>query len=134
MPYDYFVLEKLTGIRNKNRGRKQNKRLANWSYFQQELFLAYKLEAVGKKMEYVDARYTSQRCSQCGFTAKSNRAGGIFECSNCGHKMHADLNASINIRDSFLSHHLYGEQGVCQASIMRRGQYSASRRACPGGT
>ena len=134
MPYDYFVLEKLTGIRNKDKGRKQNKRLSNWSYFQQELFLAYKLEAVGKRMEYVDARYTSQKCCRCGHTAKGNRSGGVFKCGRCGHKMHSDLNAAFNIRDSFLSRHQYGGQGVCQAPTMQMSLGSASRRASPGGT
>jgi len=133
MPYSYFVVEKLTGIRNKDRGRKQNKSLSNWSYFQQELFLAYKLEAVSKCLVYVDARYTSQKCNLCGFTSKQNRSGGMFKCIKCGHKMHADLNAATNIRDSFLSHHEYGEQGVCQAPN-DAGAFTASRRACPGGT
>ncbi|MFB6282328.1 MAG: zinc ribbon domain-containing protein [Halobacteria archaeon] len=27
---------------------------------------------------------TSQRCSRCGFTQKSNRNGATFNCQNCG--------------------------------------------------
>ena len=112
-PFDYFVLEKLTGIRNADRGVKQNKRLANWSYLQQELFLGYKLEAKGKHMVFVNARHTSQKCNWCHHIAPGNRKGSVFLCLKCGHKKHADLQASDNIRDDYLSQGVKTEeQGV----------------------
>jgi len=46
----------------------------------------------------VDPRYTSQRCADCGHTAKENRyTRDYFECKVCGHKADADLNAARNI-------------------------------------
>ncbi|WP_297216731.1 zinc ribbon domain-containing protein, partial [Thermoplasma sp.] len=46
---------------------------------------------------YVNPKYTSQKCSICGYTDKNNRHGSVFRCNNCGFELHADLNASRNI-------------------------------------
>jgi transposase len=46
----------------------------------------------------VDYRYTSQRCSCCGHTAKENRKSQAgFVCLACGYEDHADVNAAKNI-------------------------------------
>jgi transposase len=45
----------------------------------------------------ISPTYTSQRCSVCGWTRKSNRKGKTFKCTSCGHTTDADLNASKNI-------------------------------------
>lgn len=46
----------------------------------------------------VPAAYTSQRCSRCGHTAGENRKSqAVFACRACGHTVHADVNAGINI-------------------------------------
>lgn len=51
----------------------------------------------------VPAAYTSQRCHQCGHTARENRdSQAVFRCVSCGHTANADLNAARNIRDAFL--------------------------------
>lgn len=71
----------------------------------------YKCEAEGIKLAFVDPAYTSQTCSQC----KSRlvmRVGGKFECRRCGYKDHADYNAAVNVRDKYLSPHLYVGQAV----------------------
>lgn len=94
---DTIVLENLTGIRN-NRLRKQQRTLLNsWSYFQLEQFITYKAMSKGINVKHIDARYTSQRCSKCGFTCRSNRKQHSFYCKQCGFKLNADLNASRNI-------------------------------------
>lgn len=107
-----IVLEKLTGIRGGARrltqqerldGKKtlrkpQRKQMNKWNFFQFEQLLAYKAEAKGCKVVYVDARYTSQRCSKCGHIAKSNRQKqSRFKCRKCGFQLNADLNGSRNI-------------------------------------
>src|SRR5208282_5601394 len=102
MPYDLFVLENLKGIRKKNKGRKLNGWLSNWTFFQLEQFIKYKAEELGKQVVKVDAHYTSQKCSACptwdpDAINKSNRNKSRFECSKCGHAEHADINASKNI-------------------------------------
>jgi putative transposase len=46
----------------------------------------------------VNAAYTSQTCSCCGYVDKRNRRDQkAFVCLWCGHQMHADLNAAANI-------------------------------------
>ena len=93
---DCFVLEDLKKI-PRNYGRRFNKKLGNWSYYQLENFLGYKTELQNKIIHKVNPRYTSQRCSMCGHTEPSNRNGNRFKCKSCGFELHSDLNASRNI-------------------------------------
>ncbi len=81
MPYDVLAIEDLTSIRvqSRTKGVKFTKKLNNWSFYQLEQFLRYKAEAFGKSVITIDPRYTSQKCSKCGF------------------QIHADLNAARNI-------------------------------------
>lgn len=107
-----IVLEQLTGIRGgarklnleeRKQGKKtlrkpQRKEVNKWNFFQFEQFLTYKAMAKGCQVVYVDARYTSQRCSKCGHIHKGNRQKqSKFKCRNCGFQLNADLNASKNI-------------------------------------
>lgn len=46
----------------------------------------------------INPAYTSQRCHQCGHTAKKNRESqAVFRCVNCGYTDNADINAARNI-------------------------------------
>jgi len=131
-----FVLEDLSGIRNQQRGRKMNKRLGSWPFHQFEFFLGYKAEALGKTVAFVDARYTSQRCSQCGHLYKGNRHKSHFHCARCGFQSHADVNAAINIRNSYLlstAPLATVEQAAVSQPNATGADLVASRRACPGG-
>ena len=55
-------------------------------------------ELAGITVTEVNPAYTSQTCSGCGFTHKTNRAGTSFRCRHCGKTSHADVNAARNIR------------------------------------
>ncbi|MDD3710332.1 MAG: transposase [Methanothrix sp.] len=68
-----------------------------------EQFIRYKAEALRKHTLLVDARYTSQKCSECGHIYKGNRNGSSFRCRKCGFELHADLNASRNIAQAGIS-------------------------------
>ena len=94
---DTIVLEELTGIRNKRLQKEQRAMINSWSYYQLERFLLYKAAEKGISVEYIDARYTSQRCSKCGCICRSNRKQHSFCCKQCGFRLNADLNASRNI-------------------------------------
>ena len=102
LPYDVFVLEQLSIRPKKRLGKSFNKRLMGWSWKQLEQFLTYKAELAGKKVEHIDARYTSQKCSVCSHVKRSQREGLSFCCSKCNFKLHSDLNAARNIRNNFL--------------------------------
>ncbi len=107
-----IVLEKLTGLtancvpkmrRKKVKDRAKRSEHSSWSYFQFEEFLKYKAAYKGIMVEYVDARYTSQKCSKCGYTSRSNRKKqSVFKCASCSHQLNADLNASFNIVKNYL--------------------------------
>jgi IS605 OrfB family transposase len=99
-----LVFEDLTNIRGRAKMRKaQRRRLHAWSFAQFQAFVTYKAEAKGVQVGYVDPRYTSQKCSQCGHIERGNRpTQAEFRCKKCGFECHADYNASMNIRDDFL--------------------------------
>ena len=67
-----------------------------WGEFKRQL--AYKLEWLGGIFLKVYPKFTSQRCSCCGFTAKENRLSqSLFKCLACGYSDNADTNAAKNI-------------------------------------
>lgn len=99
MNYECFALEDLSIKKNKQLGRKFNKKLSGWSYFQFQKFLEYKSENLGKQVVYVKPNYTSQCCSNCGNIEKANRNGSNFKCKKCSFELNADLNASRNIAE-----------------------------------
>lgn len=99
-----IVLEDLTDIRTRVKARKkQRKRIHSWSFHRLKEFLVYKGLLKGVKVEFVDPRYTSQKCSRCGYIDKRNRkTQSDFVCRDCGFKHNADLNAAKNIRNNHL--------------------------------
>jgi len=136
MPYDVFVLEDLKGIRKqKSKGKVLNKWLSNWSFWQLEQLLGYKAEAVGKKIVKVDARYTSQKCSNCSQIEKKNRNGSHFECDRCGYREHADVNAAKNIRNNLICAAVKpkAQQAICQLAECIEKSSDASHQPCAGG-
>ncbi|WIM44022.1 transposase [Methanosarcina mazei] len=104
MPFDIFALEDLTSIRVQNRkGKAFNRKLNSWAFYQLAQFLEYKVETLGKRVIYVDPRFSSQKCSKCGDIRKSNRNGSSYHCRDCGFQIHADLNAALNIAQAGIS-------------------------------
>ena len=105
MPYNVFAIEDLNSIRVQKRRKSKSfrRRLNNWSFYQLEQFLRYKSEAQRKQVVLVDSRYTSQKCSMCEHTLKSNRNGATFKCKECGFELHSDLNAARNIANAGIS-------------------------------
>jgi len=75
-----------------------------WNFYQFEQFITYKAQANGIGIEYVDARYTSQKCSKCKHISRSNRKSqSVFKCVQCGFSLNADVNASQNIKQNYLA-------------------------------
>jgi len=98
-PGDTLVMENLTDIRERTKGRRQLRRaMSNWSFAQLQGFLAYKATYKGIVVEFVDARYSSQCCSRCGHIEKRNRVSqSEFSCRKCGYQCNADLNAAYTL-------------------------------------
>lgn len=127
-----YVFEDLSSIRVKSRGRKMNKWLGSWPFFQLETFTNYKCEARGKRTVFGDPRYTSQKCNRCGYKEKLNRKGGLFLCRQCGNRDHADTNAAKNHRDDYILSLAArsGEQAAVNPPNATDVSSVASSRAC----
>lgn len=75
-----------------------NRFLKNWSYYDLQTKIEYKAKEVGIKVVYIAPRYTSRRCSKCGYIDSENRpTQAKFTCLKCGFEANADYNASQNI-------------------------------------
>ena len=60
-----------------------------------KLYTQYKARRVGKLSIEVPPHYSSQECSQCGFTHKDNRrTQAAFVCQSCHYTDNADTNAA----------------------------------------
>ena len=68
---------------------------ASWS--QLTNFVSYKAEEVGRRVELVDPKNTSQECSNCGRIVKKPLSQRTHKCPFCGLVMDRDQNAAINI-------------------------------------
>ncbi|KKL14297.1 hypothetical protein LCGC14_2517160, partial [marine sediment metagenome] len=70
-----------------------NKSILDQGWYEFKCQLDYKLDWKRGQLIEVDYRYTSQRCSCCGHTAKGNRQSqAVFKCLACGHEENADVN------------------------------------------
>ena len=71
---------------------------AGWAKFR--TMLQYKTEVIS-----VNACYSSQQCSNCGYVDSKNRkTQSEFECKSCGSKLNADKNAALNILSRGTAH------------------------------
>jgi putative transposase len=88
-------LEQLSGIRQTARtSRKNEKNLHTWSFYRLAQYIEYKAFMAGIKIEYVNPKYTSQKCPVCGELNKANDRN--YKCG-CGYKIHRDRLGAINI-------------------------------------
>jgi IS605 OrfB family transposase len=101
---DSIVLEDLNGIRNsrnKHMGKRLNRWLNSWSFYQLQSFIKYKSERVGKVVQFVSPYMTSQTCSNCGKIG--SRYFDSFVCNHCGFSSQSDFNASFNLRRLYVT-------------------------------
>ena len=107
---DIIVVENLKNLgKNSKRGtlkRRLSKNMRrsigrwNWRYWLERLERCCEDNRVG--FRNVSPSYTSQLCP-CGYTDRRNRVGEIFCCQRCGYTDNADINASKNILNRFLT-------------------------------
>jgi putative transposase len=95
----------------------------SWSRFRQRLtdkaIYATGLDGTPGPVELVavNAAFTSQRCSGCGYTASENRESqAIFRCRACRHTPNADVNAARNILAAGLA--VSGRGGTSHAPLV----------------
>jgi putative transposase len=98
-----LAFEDLTGIRNRTKVRKtQRRQHHSWAFYQLRQFTLYKALIAGVQVHFVDPRYTSQTCHQCLHIhpeqGKTYRDGKQYRCGHCGWHGDADFNAANVIR------------------------------------
>ena len=86
-------MEDLRGLKN----RPVSRIVRAWLYPTLQECVEETCKRNGVQVEKVPPAFTSQRCSNCGWTRRVNRKGKSFRCRSCGHTADADLNASINL-------------------------------------
>ena len=97
-----IALERLTvkDMRFKSRQMNRALRASQLGYTRDKL--KFKLDERGIRYRSVQPAYSSQQCSQCGFTISMNRRSQAeFHCLWCGFEANADENAASNIAERF---------------------------------
>lgn len=102
------VAERLRGLNRSTRLRRRlnknmRRTIGSWAYRYWLGRLERECEVRRSSFRSVNPYKTSQRCSACGHTDRSNRSGEVFLCKKCGHSENADINAGSNILDRFLT-------------------------------
>ncbi len=88
---DGIVFEILDNIRERI---SNDKTFQQWAFAKFVELVRYKAEAAGVWVDAVRAHYTSQECSECGYTTRSNLAGKEFDCVACHNHAHRDYDAA----------------------------------------
>lgn len=88
---------RIENIKNLRYKKRTSRYLSSFVYREFFETLEQTAERFGVQVEAVCPTYTSQRCSRCSWTRKSNRNGKRFKCCKCGYATDADLNSAVNI-------------------------------------
>lgn len=100
------VVENLKNITNNTKrrlGKNMRRSIGRWNVRYWLMRLQQVCERNRVSFRSVSSAYTSQMCSNCGFTDRGNRNGELFRCLSCGYEANADVQASRNILTRFLT-------------------------------
>ena len=93
--FGVIQMEDLSGIKTQETFPKF---LRHWTYYDLQSKIEAKAVEQGITVRKVKPRYTSQRCSKCGYIDAGNRPNQEnFSCLKCGFHTNADFNASLNL-------------------------------------
>lgn len=99
---DGIVFEILDDIRER---MSNDKRFQQWAFAKFVELVRYKAEAAGIWVDTVRAHYTSQECSECGHTTRSNLSGKEFGCVACHNHTHRDYDAAKMVAKKYMRLH-----------------------------
>lgn len=94
--YGKIVFEDLN-IKGMLKNHKLAKHISDCSWHKLIEMTRYKAEEAGCEFVLVNAKNTSQICSNCGSIEKKTLSDRVHKCSVCGLEMDRDHNAAINI-------------------------------------
>ena len=93
--YDCIVLEDLKPSSMKNKYLQFSINDVSWNKFRQ--LLTYKAEETGCKLDFVNPKDTSKKCSKCGNLQDMPLSKRQYNCPICGNSISRDFNSSLNI-------------------------------------
>jgi len=83
------------GVRQQNKGRHHNQRMAQWEYGKDKQYLQEKCSKAGIECFSGSERGTSSQCPQC--RRKKKPTGRNWTCGRCGFRGHRDIVGSMNM-------------------------------------
>jgi putative transposase len=95
---DLLIFEDLH-ISNMAKNKKLAKSIHDASWGTLIRYASYKASSAGKKVDQIDPRGTTERCSGCGSSVKKSLSDRVHRCPTCGLILDRDLNAALNILD-----------------------------------
>jgi IS605 OrfB family transposase len=119
-----IALEELTHLRTRTTVRRSQRAIfSSWAFAQLRAFIAYKAEAAGVPVIFVDPRNTSRTCPRCGRVDPANRKSqSRFVCVSCCCAGNADHFAAVEI----------GRRGTVSCPMTSRpGQCANQAKAAP---
>jgi putative transposase len=94
--YGKLVFEDLN-IKGMLKNHKLAKHISDCSWYKLIEMTRYKAEEAGCEFILINARNTSQICSNCNSIEKKTLGDRVHKCSSCGFQLDRDHNAAINI-------------------------------------
>jgi len=109
------VFERLKGLKGESRkkGRRLNRKLSYWLRKKIVDRVQELSTEEGFKVDFVNPRWTSKKCSLCGAKGERFSPSGstaLFRCPSCGYTVNADVNAVFNQHFLYLSYLLHGDR------------------------
>jgi len=92
-----ILLGDLTGIRDRTRGRRMNRIVANMPFYRLTQYITYKASWEGIPILSTKEWYSSKICHKCGSDNTSRPHQGLFICHACGYQCNADFNGASNL-------------------------------------
>lgn len=99
-----ILLGDLTGIRDRTRGRRFNRIVANMPFYRLTQYITYKASWEGIPVLTTKEWYSSKTCSRCGSGSTSRPFQGLFVCHACGYSCNADYNGAVNLGNRLAEH------------------------------
>lgn len=97
--YDCIALEDLKPSSMKSKYLQFSINDVSWDKFRQ--LLTYKAEETGCKLDFVNPKDTSKKCSKCGNLQEMPLSKRQYDCPICGNSMSRDFNSSLNVLNKY---------------------------------
>lgn len=99
-----ILLGDLTGIRDRAKGRRMNRIVANMPFYKLTQYITYKANWDNIPVLTTKEWYSSVTCSKCKSDNTKRPHQGLFICNACGYQCNADYNGCKNIGNRLLEY------------------------------